>query len=100
MYPVTISIRGNLLREVPCLDLAGLIDILWAHALPEDGIEHIGRRMDNETVDVVLFMKCASKEDACQAALGICRRMLFASPALADWKLLASDIEDAIIRIS
>jgi len=100
MYPVTVSIRRDLLGETPCLDLAGLIDILWAHALPADGLEHIGQRVDYETVDVVLFMKSTAQENAYQAALGICHRMLSASPALADWKLIASDMQDAIISIS
>jgi hypothetical protein len=100
MYPVTVSIRRNLLQETSGLDLAGLIDILWAHALPADGLEHIGQRTNYETVDVVLFMKCVAQENARQAALGICRRTLSASPALADWKLIASDMKDAIISIS
>jgi hypothetical protein len=100
MYPVTVSIRGDLLRETSCLDLAGLTDILWAHALPADGLEHIGQRINYETVDVVLFMKSAAQENACQAALGICRRMLSASPALADWQLIAGDMKCAIISIS
>jgi hypothetical protein len=100
MYPVTVSIRRDLLRETSGLDLAGLIDILWAHAVPADGLEHIGQRISYETVDVVLFMKSAAQENARQAALEICRRMLSASPALADWKLIASDMKDAIISIS
>lgn len=100
MYPVTVSIRRDLLSEIPCLDLAGLIDILWAHALPTDGLEHIGQSENYESIDIVLFMKAASQENACQAAVGFCRRMLSASPALADRKLIASDMNDALIVIS
>lgn len=100
MYPVTVSIRRDLLRETSGLDLAGLIDILWAHALPTDGLEHVGQRINYETVDAVLFMKSAAQENARQVALEIFRRMLTASPVLADWKLFASDTRDAIISIS
>lgn len=96
MYPVTVSIRRNLLWGTPSLGLAGMIDILWAHALPADGLEHIGRRIDCETVDLVFFMKATAQENACQAALGICRRMLSASPILADWKLIARDAKGVI----
>jgi len=100
MYPVTVSIRRDLLRETSGLDPAGLIDILWAHALPTDGLEHIGQRINYETVEAVLFMKASTQENARQAALEICRRMLSASPALAYWKLCASDTKNAIINIS
>jgi hypothetical protein len=100
MYPVTVSIRRELLRETPCLGLAGMIDILWAHAVPADGLEHIGQRVDCETADLVFFMKSTAQENACQAALEICRRMLSASPALADWKLVARNVKDAIISIT
>lgn len=100
MYPVTVSIRRDLLCETAGPDLAGLIDILWAHALPADGLEHIGQRVNYETVDFVLFIKSTGQENACQAALGICRRMLSASPALTDWKLIDSDMRDPIISIS
>lgn len=100
MYPVTVSIRRDLLWETSCPDLAGMIDILWAHARPADGLEHIGQRMDCETVDLVFFMKSTAQENACQAALGICRRMLSASPALAGWKLTAGNAQDAIISIT
>lgn len=100
MYPVTVLIRRDLLRETSGLDLAGLIDIIWAHALPTDGLEHIGQRINYETVDAVLFMKSATQENARQAALEICRRMLASSPALADWKLCASDTKNVFISIS
>lgn len=96
MYPVTVSIRRDLLWQTPCLDLAGMIDIFWAHALPADGLEHIGPRIDCETVDLVFFMMSTAQENACQAALRICRRMLSASPALADWKLIARNVKGVI----
>ena len=100
MYPVTVSIRRDLLCKSCGPDLAGLIDILWAHALPTDGLEHISKRMDDDTADFVLFMKSDTPEQACGAAIRICRRTLAASSMLADWKLIPGDLTAAFIRIS
>lgn len=83
MYAVTVSIRENLLRATDCLDSAGLIDILWAHALPEDRLEHIAKHISDDTVDIKLFVKSDTPENAYQTAIRICHSALHASSALA-----------------
>lgn len=100
MYPVTVSVRRDLLQKTSGPDLDGLIDILWAHALPADGLEHIGSRICDDTADFVLFMKTDTPEQARGAVMGICRRTLAASSVLVDWKLLPGDVSTAFIRIS
>ena len=100
MYPVTVSIRGDLLSAKSGLDPVGLIDILWAHACPEDGLEHIARHVNDDTVDITLFVKADALESACRAAIRICRSALHVARPLADWKMTTDDQVNGVIRIS
>ena len=100
MYPVTVSIRGDLLRTSACLDPAGLVDILWAHALPGDGLEHIAQHISDDTIDIMLFVKSDAPESAYQAAIRICHSALHTSRALAAWRMITDHQETGVIRIS
>lgn len=100
MYPITVSIRGDLLRGPDRLDPAEMVDILWAHALPEDGLEHIAQHIDDDTVDIALFVKSDTPESAYRAVIRICRSALCTSRALADWRLIIDDQADSVMRIS
>lgn len=100
MYPVRVSIRGDLLNAKSGLDPVGLIDILWAHACPEDGLEHIAQHVNADTVDITLFVKADALESAHQAAIRICHSALHAARPLADWKMTADDQVNGVIRIS
>jgi hypothetical protein len=88
MYPVTISIGGDLFRSTASPDPAGLVEILWAHALPGDGLEHIAKRVAGGTVDITLFVKAGGPESAYQAAIRICQSAINTCPTLADWRLV------------
>jgi len=77
-----------------------VVDILWAHALPEDGLEHIARHIGEDTVDIMLFVKSGTPESAYQAAIRICCSALHTSSTLADWKLTADNRVNGIISIS
>ncbi len=98
MYPVTVSIRRDLLSAESGLDPVGLVDILWAHARPEDGLEHIAQHANDGTVDVTLFVKSDAPESAYLAAVRVCRSALQTARPLAGWELAAD--RDGLIRIS
>jgi hypothetical protein len=100
VYPVTVSIRGDLLNAESGLDPVGLVDILWAHACPEDGLEHIAQHVNDGTVDITLFVQADALESACRAAIRICRSALHAARPLADWKMITDDQVNGVIRIS
>ena len=100
MYPVTVSIRGDLLNAKSGLDPVGLIDILWAHARPEDGLEHIAQHINDDTVDITFFVKSDAPDGAYRAAIRICRSTLHAARPLADWKMITDDQVNGSIRIS
>jgi hypothetical protein len=80
-------------------DPVGLIDILWAHARPEDGLEHIAHHVKNDRVDITLFVKSDARESACRAAIRVCRSALHAARPLADWKMITENQADGFIRI-
>lgn len=100
MYPVTVSIRRDLLSAKSGLDPVGLIDILWAHACREDGLEHIAQHVNDDTADITLFVKADALESARQAAIRICRSALQAARPLAEWKMITDDPVNGVIRIS
>ena len=100
MYTVSVSIRGDFLRATALLDSAGLIDILWAHALPQDGLEHIAKYISGDTVDIKVFVKSDTPENAYKAAIRICHSAIHTSSALADWRLITDDQAHGVIRIS
>jgi hypothetical protein len=100
VYAVTVSIRGDLLRATDRLDSAGLIDILWAHALPQDRLEHIAKHIGDDTVDIKLFVKSDTPENAYQTAARICQSALQTSSSLAGWRLINDDQANGVIRIS
>jgi hypothetical protein len=100
VYPVTVSIPSDLLRANAGPDTAGLIDILWAHALPEDGLEHIAHHISDDTVDIMLFVKSEAPEIAYAAAMRMCHSALRTSRALARWRLITDSQGYGVIRVS
>jgi hypothetical protein len=100
VYPVTISIPRDVLGVLPGLDPAGLIDILWAHTVPEDRLEHIAQHLSEDTVDIMFFVKSEAPERAHEAAIRICQSALSTSRPLANWRLVADDQGHINIRIS
>ena len=100
MYPVMVSIRRDLLDVKAGLDPVGLIDILWAHSRPADGLEHIAQHVNDQAVDITLFVKSDAPESAYLAAVRICRSALDAARPLAGWKLSTDDRASGVIRIS
>src|SRR5690348_14843624 len=100
LYTVKVSVHAELLNVKAGLDPVGLIDILWAHALPEDGLEHIAQHENGGTVNITLFVKSAALESAYLAATRICHSALSAARPLADWHLITDDRASSFIEIS
>jgi hypothetical protein len=100
VYPVRVSICGDLLDAKAGLDPVGLIDILWVHSRPADGLEHIAHHVNGQAVDITLFVKSDAPESAYLAAIRICRSALDAAHPLAGWKLSTEDRANGVIRIS
>jgi hypothetical protein len=63
-----------------------LVDILWACAIPEDGLEHLrARREDDQSpIDVAVFHRTDPAENPDQS-LALCRRALQTAPPLKGW---------------
>lgn len=99
MYPVTVSICPALLGEAANLNSAELIDILWAHSRPEDGLEHIGLRISDDTIDAVLFVKSDTPENARRTTIEIFWRTFSRSPSLAEWELVSRETSGSRIKI-
>ncbi|MFF9149564.1 hypothetical protein ACF1BN_32465 [Streptomyces sp. NPDC014861] len=55
---------GPRLTALPSL----IHDLLWAHALPADGLEHVRTRQLPHGLDVVLFLKASTDEAAIRSA--------------------------------
>ncbi|MFC9266086.1 hypothetical protein ACFT25_40480 [Streptomyces hydrogenans] len=68
MRMVRARLTGRPGAEPPAVG-AGLIhDLLWAHASPADGLEHIRVRSLPHGMDVVLFLAAGSDEAALRSA--------------------------------
>ncbi|MFD8012321.1 hypothetical protein [Streptomyces sp. NPDC058955] len=50
-------------------------DLLWAHAVPADGLEHVRIRPLPGGLDVVLFLKAATDETALRSAEALLERV-------------------------
>ncbi|GIF96876.1 hypothetical protein [Catellatospora citrea] len=62
-----------------------LLDILYAHALPADRLEHVRVRAGPGRFDVTLFLAAADPVSSAASADAIFGRALRASPLLCDW---------------
>ncbi|WP_031068507.1 hypothetical protein [Streptomyces sp. NRRL WC-3742] len=43
---------------------AEIVDALWAHALPGDGLEHVNARPEPDRVDLLLYLRTPDSPDA------------------------------------
>ncbi|MFI8368325.1 hypothetical protein [Streptomyces sp. NPDC085466] len=51
--------------------LALLSDLVWAHAAPRNGLEHVRARATDDGVDVYLFLRAPSEDAALDQARAI-----------------------------
>ncbi|MFC5908627.1 hypothetical protein [Streptacidiphilus monticola] len=85
-------VRASLYRRLvsglsPPGENAEVLGALWAHAVPEDGLEHVFCRPEADRVDLLLFLLTRSAGDpdgrsALDRAEGLLHRSHQASPVL------------------
>ncbi|GGZ84503.1 hypothetical protein GCM10010371_50350 [Streptomyces subrutilus] len=51
-------------------DAARVVDALWAHALPGDGLQHASARPEHDRIDLLLYLMT---KDASTAPAALCR---------------------------
>jgi hypothetical protein len=66
----------------PSADGRELVDILWAHALPEDGLEHARCRLGPDRADLALFIRETEHSSPVQQAAALLGRCHSASAVL------------------
>ncbi|POX55313.1 hypothetical protein C3489_11010 [Streptomyces sp. Ru71] len=64
MRVIRASLVGDARRPAPKGPVSVVHDLLWAHAVPTDGLEHIRVKSADHGMDVFLFMRAPSDSDA------------------------------------
>ncbi|MFI6843207.1 hypothetical protein OG535_10435 [Kitasatospora sp. NBC_00085] len=64
-----------------------LKDVLWAHADPCGGLEHVQSRAGRDSIDLVVFTSGGSGDDAPAHSLAMCSAALSCSPAFQSWRV-------------
>ncbi|WDO05122.1 hypothetical protein ME763_05380 [Streptomyces murinus] len=95
MYAVVVVVKGAAgLGETP-LDPASLNDAFWAHALEEDGLEHIRTVGCDDGFSSVLFMRGQNEAAAAERALALSWRLVMVVPSLAGWH-----VDSCVVRLA
>ncbi|WP_037608392.1 hypothetical protein [Streptacidiphilus rugosus] len=69
----------------PAAEVTEVVDTLWAHAVPGDGLEHAGGRTEQDRIDLLLFLRTPhgpDPDDAQRRAAALLHRSHLASPLL------------------
>ncbi|MGW8358638.1 hypothetical protein [Streptomyces wedmorensis] len=61
--------------------LAVVTDLLWAHAVPADGLEHVTARFTHDGLDLYLFVRAAADDVALPRRCGLLDRISHAIAA-------------------
>jgi hypothetical protein len=65
-----------------------VVDLIWLHAAPPDGIKHIHARAGPGRIEVVMFVVASQQDIGDYVARAVCRRAVDATPALRGWQIL------------
>ncbi len=71
--------------QAPEGEVAEVIDVLWAHATPEDRLEHAGGHAEPDRIDLMLFLRTSDNPDdggAERRAAALLHRSHLGSPLL------------------
>ena len=71
----------------PSLSAAVITDLIWAYALPADGVEHLRVRLSDRLASIVIFVRAAGPDQALIKADGVVRRAA-RSPGLRGYEIL------------
>lgn len=68
-----------------------LVDLLWAHAHPADGIQHLRAARSPVGIDVSAFSVCADDEPPDRGLHDVIQRAIEATPAMSNWHISAQE---------
>lgn len=88
MQIVVVTFRPPPDAERRDIDPGVLVDILWASAAPDDGLEHIRARADPRPGDLslaLLLRSSTEEESSTEPVRELCGRAIASSPALTGW---------------
>lgn len=71
MRVIRASLAGTSRCPAPDSALALVSDLIWAHAAPSHGLEHLRAKSSGEGMDVYLFLRAASESGALDQAHAI-----------------------------
>ncbi|MEU9046533.1 MULTISPECIES: hypothetical protein [unclassified Kitasatospora] len=90
MHIVHLTLTSSDRRPPTAADAHVLKDVLWAHADPFGGLEHVQSRARQDSIDLVLFTSGGSGDNAPAHALAMCSAALSRSPAFRSWRVSAA----------
>ncbi|GHJ45467.1 hypothetical protein Cs7R123_28090 [Catellatospora sp. TT07R-123] len=82
---LTTTVRLVPPRGAPGLSPAEVVDLLWLHAAPPDGVEHIHARAGPAGIDVVVFTVASGQDIADVIVAAVCGRAIRSAPVLSGW---------------
>jgi hypothetical protein len=66
-----------------------VIDLLWLHAMPPDGVEYIHARAGPGRIDVAVFTIASDQLVADYVVARVCQRAIASVPVLSGWEIAA-----------
>ncbi|MER7584684.1 hypothetical protein [Kitasatospora sp. NPDC097691] len=85
MHIVRLTLTSPDRRPPTAADAHVLKDVLWAHADPFGGLEHVQSRARQDSIDLVVFTSGGSGDNAPALSLAICSAAIARSPAFQSW---------------
>jgi hypothetical protein len=77
MVSRTLLLPGETERAPPP---ATVVDLIWAHAIPDDKLEHVRASTSTERIDLVLFIDAVDGDEAAALADRLCARAAGSGP--------------------
>jgi hypothetical protein len=64
-----------------------IVDLLWLHAAPPDGVKHIHARAGPHRIDVAVFTVASEQSISDYIVTRVCERAVASIPALQGWRI-------------
>ncbi|WP_030239775.1 hypothetical protein [Streptomyces sp. NRRL S-350] len=87
MHIVRLTLTSPDRRLPTDADAHVLKDVLWAHADPFGGLEHVQSRVRQDSIDLVIFTSGGRADSAPAHSLAMCSAALSRSPAFQSWRV-------------
>ena len=89
MYMMTVQLSAAS-RDRAGITGAAVHDILWAHAPPDLGLEHVRVAVEPSQLSITIFCTAPGKDQALYRAVRVCELACQESPMLRDWHVCYS----------